>query len=143
MIMRYFVLIAVATSLLSCGGRGKGEAKTETVVQVVALSDSLIVNRRADTVAFGSVRNGESVTRELTIKNVGEKALVITGVDLSCGCVQADYPRQPLLPDGEAVMSLTLETKDLMGRVFKTVGVRTSAVGKAYTLVITAEVAAE
>ncbi len=77
------------------------------------------------------------------IRNTGDKALVIIQADLSCGCVQADYPMEPLMPGQEAPMTLTLDTKDLKGWVFKTVGVRTSLATRPYTLFVTAEVGAE
>ncbi len=107
---------------------------------VIALSDSILQYRRVDTIEFGRVRAGEMITRDFVIKNSGDKALVITQLDLSCGCVKAEYPREPLMPGAEAPMTLTLDTHDLIGWVFKSVGVRTSLGSAPYTLYIIAEV---
>lgn len=143
--MKIFIFAAALTILAACGGKAKKGTSgdgTEAAsgVQIVALSDSLIKHRRADTLDFGRVRAGEQVTREFRLRNAADKALVVTQVDLSCGCVQAEYPREPLMPGAEAAMALTLDTRDLSGRVYKTVGVRTSLSPQAYTLLVIAEV---
>jgi hypothetical protein len=138
--MRVIVFIGIVTLLVACGGRGKAKVEAVEQGQVVALSDSIVEHRRADTIDFGRLRAGELATREFVLRNDGDKALVVIQVDLSCGCVSADYPREPLMPGGQAPMSLTLDTKDLRGWVFKTVGVRTSLAARPYTLCITAEV---
>jgi hypothetical protein len=138
--MRVIVFIAIATLVAACGGRGKAKVEAVEQGQVIALSDSIVEHRRADTIDFGRLRGGELATREFMVKNTGDKALVVIQVDLSCGCVQADYPTQPIMPGQQAPMVLTLDTKDLRGWVFKTVGVRTSLASRPYTLCITAEV---
>lgn len=137
--MRYLFLLAILI-LASCGGRSKAVVESVTPGQVVLFSDSLVDFRRADTIKFGRLGSGEKVSREFTVRNAGDKALVIVQVDLSCGCVSADYPMEPIMPGGEAPMTLTLDTKDLSGWVFKTVGVRSTYGSRPYTLCVTAEV---
>jgi hypothetical protein len=142
---KIMLLAALALTVAACGGGKKTtDAATDTAartgMQVVALSDSLIVNHKADTVAFGRLREGESVVREVMVRNAGDKAMVITRVDLSCGCVDADYPKQPVMPGEQAPMTLTLDTRDLGGWVFKTVKVHTSLSTQSYLLCLTAEI---
>lgn len=141
--MKVIILTSVVLLFAACGGRGKAPVNVEAAGMVVELSDSLIANRRSDTIAFGRLRAGELATREFTVKNVGDKALVITRLDLSCGCVQADYSREPLMPGQEAPMTFTLDTHDLSGWVFKTIIMRTSSEAGQYTLCVTADVTAE
>ena len=138
--MRNICFLFVVFVFAACGGRGKAPVESMGQGQVVSLSDSLLEHRRADTIAFGRLRSGEIVSREFAVLNAGAKALVITRVDLSCGCVQADYPQQPLMPGGQAPMTLALDTRELSGRVFKTVGVQTSLSSQSYTLCVTAEI---
>lgn len=133
--MRYIIVLVVMV-FAACGPRKQVVAAAQG--QVVELSDSIIEHRAADTVDFGRVRRGEVVEKELMVRNVGDIALVITQLDLSCGCVQADYPRNPLMPAQEGALTLALDTHDLSGWVFKTIGMRTTQ--GIYTLCVTAEI---
>lgn len=141
-------IVAVITSSVACGGgrkkvaNGGNDANTRTAAGgfVVALSDSLISHRSADTLDFGRVREGEQVVREFKIRNAGDKAMVITKLDLSCGCVEADYPKQPLKPGEEQNMKFTLDTRNMGGWIFKTAIMYTSLSSNGYVLYITAEV---
>ncbi len=137
--MRQYVLIILAAFFVTACG-GKKTVDSGAAVQTIELSDSIIEYRGADTLDFGKIRRGERVVREFMVKNVGDKALVITQLDLSCGCVEAEYPMEPLMPQTEGAMSLTLDTEDLGGWVFKTIGVRTSLNPKPYTLCVMAEI---
>ncbi len=142
--MRKSFIVIVAALFAACGsGRGKVAVEGDTAGQVIALSDSLVAHRKADTISFGRVHEGELVVKELTLLNAGDKAFAVTSLDLSCGCVRADYPREPLMPGAKAPVTLTLDTRDLRGWIFKTVGVRTSLTTQSYLLYITAEVEGE
>ncbi len=140
-------IVAVIAGSAACGGGNKkvadgGEESTRAAAGglVVSLSDSLILHRGADTLDFGRVREGEQVVREFKIKNAGEKAMVVTKLDLSCGCVEAEYPKQPLKPGEEQNMKFTLDTRNLGGWVFKTAIMYTSLSSKGYVFYITAEI---
>ncbi len=140
-------IIAVIAGSVACGGGRKrvtdgSEEGTRAAAGgfVVSLSDSLISHRGADTLDFGRVREGEQVVREFRIKNAGDKAMVITKLDLSCGCVEAEYPKQPLRPGEEQNMKLTLDTRNMGGWIFKTAIMYTSLSSKGYILYITAEI---
>lgn len=139
--------MAVAAGVLSCGGGkkrgadgdGQGAARAGKGF-VMEISDSLIDARRADTLNFGRVREGEQVVREFKVRNAGERAFVITSLDLSCGCIQVDYPKQPMKPGEEGAMKLALDTRNLGGWIFKSVLVQTSLSGKPHLLYVMAEI---
>ena len=146
-IIHTLFVLSVAALSLSCGG-GKKKPATDAEATgtraakqlVVSISDSLIMNRGADTINFGRVREGEHVVREFKIRNAGDKAAVITKLDLSCGCIEAEYPKQPLKPGQEGEMKLTLDTRNLGGWIFKTAIMQTSLSSKPYILYVTAEI---
>lgn len=142
-----FVVTAFAGLSVSCGGGKRSAAGGETGDDtraakgfVVELSDSLIRHRGADTIKFGRVREGERVVREFKIKNADDKAMVITNLDLSCGCIEAEYPKQPLKPGEERDMKFTLDTRSMGGWVFKTAIMQTSLSAKGYIFYVTAEI---
>lgn len=144
--MKRLIIIAIAVAAsMSCGGGNKNKAGANTGSRsdrmlTVSISDSIITHRGADTIDFGRVREGERIAREFTLRNDADIAMVITRLDLSCGCVEADYPKQPLKPGQEKQMTLTLDTRNLGGWIFKSVKMNTSLSSKPYVLYITAEV---
>lgn len=146
-ILSFFLLAVAFATMVSCGGRKKNPPATEDAgtltgrpVMVVELSDSLLKHRGADTIDFGRVREGERLMRDFKVRNSGDKALVITRLDLSCGCIDAKYPKQPLKPGEEGEMSLVLDTRGLGGWVYKTATMQTSLGGKPHLLVVIAEI---
>lgn len=150
-ILSTIFIVALLLAGFSCGGGKKRQADgvaaqsatngaTNDVGLIVSLSDSLINHRKADTISFGRVREGERVIQEFMVRNAGDKALVITSIDLSCGCIEADYPKQPLKPGEGKMMTLTLDTRNLGGWIFKTAVMHTSLTTKPYVLYVTAEI---
>jgi len=148
----FILFMAVAAGVpTACGGGKKraesGENNATTTgahgswKSVIDISDSLINHRRSDTINFGRVREGETIVREFRIRNADDnKAMVITRIDLSCGCLAVDYPRQPLRPDEEGKMQVSLDTRGLGGWIFKTAIMQTSLAARPYVFYITAEI---
>ncbi len=150
------IISIVVLSLVACKGTGArqqgvestAEIATKTTAQgaqaaqkqLLALSDSLLMNRGSDTIDMGRVFSGETVSRTLTLANHGEKPFVITAIEKNCGCVDVEYPNAPLKPGERADISVSFDSRGLKGWVYKTVGVRTSLDAKPYTLVVTANV---
>ena len=143
-------IAAAAVVALSVSCRGAKRVAAEDAQQEVApavddrmlitLSDSLIQARGADTIDFGRVCEGDVVTREIRVRNGGDTPMVITRLDLTCGCIQADYPRQPLRPGEEADMTVSFDSSRLGGWIYKTALVYTSITQTAYIIVIIAEI---
>lgn len=144
--------VIMALLMAACGGRGANagrgadvaQAQSATAVspaaQVVAMSDSLIRYRGADTVDMGRMRSGETVTRMLTLRNAGDTPLVIVDIDKTCGCVDVDYPKRPLKAGEEAPMQIEFDSRGINGWVYKTLYIKTSSDAGSYTLVVTADV---
>lgn len=119
---------------------GIQEAVHTPLRQVIALSDSLLSNRGADTIEMGRMGSGEILIKELTLRNDGAAPLVITGLEKTCDCLDIDYPRAPLKPGEEALISLSFDSKRLTGWAYKTIGLRTSLGAKSYILIVTANI---
>jgi|GEM_PF-4759445 hypothetical protein len=47
---------------------------------------------------LGELKMGSEVIKELSFKNIGEAAVIILGVESSCGCTVASYPKYPIKP---------------------------------------------
>jgi len=70
---------------------------------------------------FGSVSQGEVVKHEFTFTNTGTQPLLITDARSTCGCTVPSYPKQPVAPGEEAVISVAFDTKNKSGRQSKPV----------------------
>ncbi|MES1216090.1 MAG: DUF1573 domain-containing protein [Bacteroidota bacterium] len=90
---------------------------------------------------FGTVKSGEPVILKYRFKNAGKTALFISNVQPACGCTVADYPRNPILPDEEGIITATFNTKNHPGFIHKTITVTSNTSnGIKHVLLLTGQV---
>ena len=70
---------------------------------------------------FGRIIQGEQVSFGFKFKNSGEAMLIISSVSTSCGCAVASFPRHPMKPGEEGVISVSFDSKGRRGTQTKTV----------------------
>ncbi len=70
---------------------------------------------------FGEVKEGTVVQHEFAFTNTGTVPLLITDARSTCGCTVGDYPKEPVAPGGESVVSVTFDTNHKYGRQRKAV----------------------
>ena len=77
---------------------------------------------------FGTIRKEDTtVTVSFEFQNTGDVPLVIQKVDVSCGCLSAEYPKQPIMPNGKGDITVKANTKDFTGAFNKTLFVKSNA----------------
>lgn len=91
---------------------------------------------------FGVVLWKNPVTATFTVKNDGDKPLVITNVTTSCGCAVADWTKTPIAPGASGVVTSTFDAKAL-GHFQKSVGVYCNAADRPIYLKLRGEVSAD
>lgn len=91
---------------------------------------------------FGVVLWKHPATATFTIKNDGDKPLVISNVTTSCGCTVADWTKTPIAPGATGTVSSTFDAKAL-GRFQKSVGVYCNASARPIYLTLRGEVSAD
>lgn len=64
---------------------------------------------------FGLVNEGEKVTYDFKFKNTGNSPLIISSATASCGCTVPDYPKQPIAPGEEGVISVVFNSEGRPG----------------------------
>ena len=62
---------------------------------------------RTDTLNFGKVRAGEVVERTFFLSNTSEAPVLIVTTDTSCGCLEMEYPREPIVAGGSVNAKMT------------------------------------
>jgi len=104
-------LVFLAVGVAACGGPPK-----------ISVSE--------DSLALGDVVNGEIVTREVTVQNVGESDLIIEAVSTSCGCTQASVAPMRIPNDGSGTLTIRFDSgahgPDLTGQLIRQVFISTN-----------------
>ncbi|MEM8909702.1 MAG: DUF1573 domain-containing protein, partial [Bacteroidota bacterium] len=83
---------------------------------------------------FGTIQQGEEVKHQFKFKNTGQSALVISDVQVSCGCTQPSYPFIPIEPGEEGYIGVLFKSAGRLGKQRPTITVVTNADPKTYKL---------
>ncbi|MCD2421692.1 DUF1573 domain-containing protein [Niabella pedocola] len=104
------LVIVAAATLIACknssgkGGSASGDSIT-TAQKETALTDSANFTTAVwvDSTFkdIGKVKKGQIVEIPFTIKNTGDKPLVIVSVSPGCGCTVGEKPEKPIMPGEE------------------------------------------
>ena len=77
---------------------------------------------------FGEMQQGESVTHDFVLKNIGEADLIISAAKGSCGCTVPEWPKTPVSKGEEATIKVTFNSAGKSGKQSKTVTLVTNAI---------------
>lgn len=75
---------------------------------------------------YGTIEQSSSGDRQFKFTNVGKEQLIIQNVNSSCGCLVADWPKEPVMPGKSGVITAHYDTKRV-GRFEKTLTVNSNA----------------
>lgn len=89
---------------------------------------------------FGTVVEGPQITHDFKIKNEGKEPLVLSNVHASCGCTVPTWPKEPILPGKESVISATYNTSGRPGHFNKTITIESNADGGNKVVTISGDV---
>ncbi len=86
---------------------------------------------------FGEIIQGESVTHDFIIKNVGKEDLIVNSAKGSCGCTVPNWPKEAISPGKENLITVTFNSAGKLGKQKKTVTLVTNAIPNTKVLTIT------
>lgn len=90
---------------------------------------------------FGDITQGEKIEHTFKFTNTGTAALVITNVEVTCGCtVPRGWPRDPIMPGEKGEITVAFNSAGKIGRQNKVVTVTSNSVGKTNQVMIVANV---
>jgi hypothetical protein len=90
---------------------------------------------------FGEITEGEKVDHTFKFTNTGSEALIITNVQVTCGCTTPKgWPRDPIAPGKKAEIIVQFNSAGKIGRQNKVVTVVSNAVGGNNQITFTATV---
>jgi len=81
-----------------------------------------------ETIDYGTIAHNADGKREFVFTNNGNKPLIITNTQASCGCTVPSYPKEPILPGAKGVIGVKYAT-DRVGAFTKTITITSNAEG--------------
>jgi hypothetical protein len=116
--MGKFLLLAIVL-VLSCA---RLNAQT-------AVEEGAVIAFEKKSHDFGDIVQGEKVEYVFTFSNTGTEPLVITNVEVTCGCTTPKgWPRDPIPPGGKGELTVAFNSAGKIGRQNKPVIVISNAV---------------
>lgn len=95
-----------------------------------------------ETIDYGTVAHNSDGRREFVFTNNGNKPLIITNAQGSCGCTVPTYPKEPIAPGKKGVIGVKYDTSRGGQAFTKTVTLTTNATIPNKTLTIKGNVLA-
>ena len=76
----------------------------------IAFASAQTITFDQTTLDYGTVKPGADGHRVFTIKNTGDKPLIISNVQPSCGCTTPEWSKDPILPGKTAQIKVGYNT---------------------------------
>ena len=89
---------------------------------------------------FGVIQEGESVQTSFKFKNVGKTPLIITDATATCGCTVPEYPKTPIKPGEEGMITVVFNSTGKLGMQDKVVTIKSNSNPEAEGLHLVGEV---
>lgn len=77
---------------------------------------------------FGDIYQGDKVQHVFTFENTGTEPLIITNVQVTCGCTAPKWPRDPIAPGQEGEITIQFNSSGKIGRQNKIITIVSNAV---------------
>lgn len=115
---KYLLLIAVLTVVAQAFGQGATTAK----------KDGPVITFEKKTHDFGDIYQGDKVEEVFKFTNTGTEPLIITNVQVTCGCTTPKgWPRDPIMPGAKGEITIAFNSAGKIGKQNKTVTVVSNA----------------
>ena len=142
-----FMLVVIFSVAISCHSESEDKEIAADLV-----SSPLTANPSAEKVLtpkiqmdeesfdFGEMKQGESVTHDFVLKNIGDANLIISTAKGSCGCTVPEWPKEPIAKGEQATIKVTFNSAGKSGKQNKTVTLVTNAIPNTKVITITGNV---
>lgn len=93
----------------------------------------------SDSLNYGVIKEGSNGERIITVKNTGDKPLIISDCKGTCGCTVPKCPTSVIAPGEESQITITYDTSRV-GKFNKTVSIKSNAVNHTMYIKVSGEV---
>ena len=99
-------------------------ASLYSYAQVAKTISGAVIAWDKSTHDFGDVFQGDKVEHTFRFTNTGNKDLVITNIEVTCGCtIPKGWPRDPIMPGSRGELQVQFDSSGKFGRQNKVVTV--------------------
>jgi Protein of unknown function (DUF1573) len=124
------LFLFLGITLFSCGDAG---SKKNGTTSMEIPKDSTLFTRiswlDSTTHDYGTIAEGRKLEVTYRFVNSGDKPLIISRVQPSCGCTVAEQPEEPILPGKEGVIKATFNSEGRIGINHKKLYVMANTLG--------------
>ena len=132
-------LFAVSNSFAQEASKKTTVKKTTTTTKTTPLAASKVdgpgIVFETETIDYGTIQHNADGKREFVFTNNGNKPLIISNAQGSCGCTVPTWPKEPIAPGAKGVIGVKYAT-DRVGAFTKTVTLTTNATEASKVLTI-------
>jgi hypothetical protein len=139
------VFLALASTIILAGMNfscnlidSKNQEAMSKEDSLAAIANAPIMEFEEEVFDFGTLTEGDTVSHEFKFKNVGKSALVITDVQVQCGCTVASKPEYPVGVGQSAKIVVRFNSTGKAGANKKFVTIYSNAEPKQTVLAFTA-----
>lgn len=80
------------------------------MASLVSAQSEASIQLSTEAIDYGVIRKGSDGERTLTVSNKGNAPLVLSNCAGSCGCTVPTCPREPIMPNRSATISIKYDT---------------------------------
>lgn len=111
------------------------------VAQSQAGEQGPVISWEKSSYDFGDIIQGEKVEHTFTFTNTGNQPLILTNVEVTCGCTTPKgWPRDPIMPGGKGELTVAFSSAGKVGRQNKVITVTSNSVGQTNQVMIVVNV---
>jgi hypothetical protein len=107
--LNLLLLFAEVCTLCSCNYLNAGNSKSSADI---LLQDSICNMKTIK-------ENGPSISKNIIFTNIGKKPLILQKVQTSCHCAQASFSKEPVMPNKQDTVTITLNPKEMFKGYFE------------------------
>ncbi len=87
-----------------------------------------VISFEKSTHDFGDIQQGDKVEHTFKFSNTGTEPLIITNVQVTCGCTVPAWPRDPIMPGQKSEITVAFNSAGKHGKQNKVVTVVSNAI---------------
>jgi hypothetical protein len=111
----FFLIVAFAMTAYAYG-------------QQAAAQNGPVVTFEKSTHDFGDITQGDKVQHIYKFTNTGNEPLLITNVEVQCGCTKPTWPKEPIAPGAQGELVVGFDSMGKSGAQFKVVTLVSNAI---------------
>ncbi len=123
---KVFLSFAIA-ALAATGAMAQQQPKTAPVAPQVQAKNGPAITFEESEYNFGDITQGDVVEHVFKFKNTGNQPLVISRVDVTCGCTTPSWTKEPVMPGQTGTVVAKFNSAGKLGQQKKAITIHSNA----------------